>query len=181
MPRYYFHLCAPDERFPDPEGSEIADLAEAHSRAVRLADRVMMFGGFAKCQPDLRRWTVEITDERQEPVLIVIFPAHFKKHSDVERLNGAHALQQRVSTSSDEKQVPFTARCGFEPRTTPVESPQSNGMAEAFVRTMKRDYARVSSLADAETVIRQLPAHPSYRSPREFIASRSNRGNMSDL
>jgi putative transposase len=65
-------------------------------------------------------------------------------------------------------------------------------MAEAFVRTMKRDYARVFQLTDAAAVIRQLPAsfehydtvHPhralSYRSPREFIASRTNRKNMSD-
>lgn len=29
---------------------------------------------------------------------------------------------------------------GMEPRSTPVRSPQSNGMAEAFVKTFKRDY-----------------------------------------
>ena len=29
----------------------------------------------------------------------------------------------------------FARDIGFEPRTTPIESPQSNGMAEAFVRT----------------------------------------------
>src|SRR5262249_39619103 len=40
----------------------------------------------------------------------------------------------------------------------PLESPQSNGMAEAFVRTIKRDYVRVSPRPDAETVMRQLPA-----------------------
>ena len=71
---------------------------------------------------------------------------------------------------------------GLEPRTTPVRSPQSNGMAEAFVRTIKRDYARTSSLPDARSVIALLPVwfehyntvHPhkalGYRSPREFIA-----------
>ena len=71
---------------------------------------------------------------------------------------------------------------GLEPRTTPVRSPQSNGMAEAFVKTIKRDYVRVSPLPDARTVIDQLPGwfehynnvHPhrslGYRSPREFIA-----------
>jgi len=48
----------------------------------------------------------------------------------------------------------FARDLGLEPRTTPVESPQSNGMAEAFVRTMKRDYVRVSPLPDAETVLR---------------------------
>ena len=48
----------------------------------------------------------------------------------------------------------FARDIGLEPRTTPVESPQSNGMAEAFVRTIKRDYVSVSSLADAATVLR---------------------------
>ncbi len=38
----------------------------------------------------------------------------------------------------------FAREIGLEPRTTPIESPQSNGMAEAFVRTIKRDYVRVS-------------------------------------
>jgi transposase InsO family protein len=38
----------------------------------------------------------------------------------------------------------FARDIGLEPRTTPLESPQSNGMAEAFVRTIKRDYVRVS-------------------------------------
>jgi putative transposase len=75
----------------------------------------------------------------------------------------------------------FARDIGLEPRTTPIESPQSNGMAEAFVRTIKRDYVRVSPCPDAQTVIRQLSSwithcnevHPhkalGYRSPREFI------------
>lgn len=75
----------------------------------------------------------------------------------------------------------FAREIGLVPRTTPLVSPQSNGMAEAFVRTLKRDYVRVSPLPDAHTVLRQLPAwlrhynevHPhrslGYRSPREFI------------
>jgi putative transposase len=75
----------------------------------------------------------------------------------------------------------FARGIGLEPRTTPFESPESNGMAEAFVRTFKRDYVRISSLPDAQTVMRQLPGwfahyneiHPhkalGYRSPAEFI------------
>jgi putative transposase len=55
-------------------------------------------------------------------------------------------------------------------------------MAEAFVRTLKRDYVRVNPRPDAQSVINQLPGwfahynevHPHralrYRSPREFIA-----------
>jgi putative transposase len=56
-------------------------------------------------------------------------------------------------------------------------------MAEAFVRTIKRDYVRVSSRPNAESVKRQLPSwiahynevHPHKalgdRSPRESIAA----------
>jgi putative transposase len=77
----------------------------------------------------------------------------------------------------------FARDIGLEPRTTPIESPQSNGMAEAFVRTIKRDYVRISPCPDAQTVMHQLSAwinhynevHPhkalGYRSPREFIAA----------
>src|SRR5262245_52205043 len=70
----------------------------------------------------------------------------------------------------------FARDIGLEPRTTPIESPQSNGMAEVFVGTIKRDYVRVSPCSDAQTVMHQLSAcitHKAlvYRSPREFIAA----------
>ena len=69
---------------------------------------------------------------------------------------------------------------GLKPCTTPIQSPQSNGMAEAFVKTIKRDYARVSPRPDAASVLRQPDSwfehyntvHPhkalGYRAPREF-------------
>lgn len=47
---------------------------------------------------------------------------------------------------------------GMEPCSTPVRSAQSNGMAEAFVKTFKRDYVSVNPLLDAMTVIAQLPS-----------------------
>lgn len=77
----------------------------------------------------------------------------------------------------------FARDIGLEPLTTPVQSPQSNGMAEAFVRTFKRDYVSVNPIPDAKTVMLALPEwfdhynelHPhralGYRSPREFIAA----------
>jgi putative transposase len=85
----------------------------------------------------------------------------------------------------------FARELGLEPRTTPLESPRANGMAEAFVRTIKRDYARVSSCPDARSVMAALPgwfAHCNqlhshwalgYRSPREFIADRQTQEAMS--
>jgi integrase-like protein/transposase IS116/IS110/IS902 family protein len=80
----------------------------------------------------------------------------------------------------------FARDIGLEPRTTPIESSESNGIAEAFVRTIKRDYVRVSPRPNAETVMRKLPSwishynevHPhkalGYRSPREFRSSRKS-------
>lgn len=46
---------------------------------------------------------------------------------------------------------------GFLPCTTAVRSPQSNGMAEAFVKTFKRDYVYLNDLPDAATVLAKLP------------------------
>ena len=75
----------------------------------------------------------------------------------------------------------FARDIGLLSRTTPLQSPQSNGMAEAFVRTFKRDYVRVADCPDAVTVLRSLPicfdhyneVHPhralQYQSPRQFI------------
>lgn len=45
---------------------------------------------------------------------------------------------------------PFAQALDLTPCFTPVASPQSNGMSEAFVKTLKRDYIRISPLPDAE-------------------------------
>jgi putative transposase len=64
---------------------------------------------------------------------------------------------------------------------TPVRSPESNGISESFVKTLKRDYARLNILHDADAILAMLPnwiedyceIHPhsglKFRSPREFI------------
>lgn len=74
----------------------------------------------------------------------------------------------------------FANDIGLTPLTTPVCSPQSNGMAESFVKTMKRDYVAFMPKPDAMTAVQNLALafehynekHPhsalKYRSPREF-------------
>jgi transposase InsO family protein len=69
------------------------------------------------------------------------------------------------------------------PCFTPVESPESNGMAEAFVKTFMRDYVRVSPIPDAVTALALIDSwmedyntvHPhsrlGYLSPRAYILS----------
>jgi putative transposase len=68
---------------------------------------------------------------------------------------------------------------------TPIRSPESNGMSESFVKTLKRDYARINILPDANAILAMLPdwiedyceVHPhsglKFRSPREFIRRRA--------
>jgi len=51
----------------------------------------------------------------------------------------------------------FAQTMGFEVCTTPYYSPESNGMAESFVNTFKRDYVHVNPLRDARSVMEKLP------------------------
>ena len=79
----------------------------------------------------------------------------------------------------------FARQLGLKPCFTPVKSPQSNGISEAFVRTLKRDYVQVTPVPDAATALKLLPSwfedynthHPhsglKMRSPREFIAAQT--------
>nr|WP_100248109.1 MULTISPECIES: IS3 family transposase [Rhizobium] len=50
----------------------------------------------------------------------------------------------------------FAQALNLVPCFTPVASPQSNGMSEAFVKTLKRDYIRISPIPDAETALRKI-------------------------
>ena len=79
----------------------------------------------------------------------------------------------------------FASQLGLKPCFTPVKSPQSNGISEAFVKTLKRDYVQVMPLPDAATVLELIAGwfedyndnHPhsglKMRSPREFIAAQT--------
>lgn len=79
----------------------------------------------------------------------------------------------------------FARQLGLKPVTTPVTSPQSNGMAESFVKTLKRDYAKLADRPDSQTVMAQLQEwfddynsyHPhsalGYLPPKLFRANRA--------
>jgi Integrase core domain len=54
--------------------------------------------------------------------------------------------------------VLYAHELGLVPITTPAYSPESNGLAEGFVHTFKRDYVNVHELRDAESVLAQLAA-----------------------
>ncbi|UVJ45976.1 IS3 family transposase [Pseudomonas sp. LS1212] len=89
-------------------------------------------------------------------------------------------LSDNGSAYTAEQTRLFARQIGLQPVTTPVRSPQSNGMAESFVKTIKRDYVAHMPKPDRETALRNLAIafehyneeHPhsalKYRSPREF-------------
>lgn len=52
--------------------------------------------------------------------------------------------------------VEFAVRLGLVPCFTPPRSPQSNGMAEVFVKTLKRDYVRVSECTTSASVLSKI-------------------------
>lgn len=58
--------------------------------------------------------------------------------------------------TSDETRA-FGAEIGFVMCTTPPYSPESNGMAESFVKSFKRDYVYLADLWTAADVLRDLP------------------------
>ena len=82
------------------------------------------------------------------------------------------------------KSVKFANELGLQVCTTPSYSPQSNGMAEAFVKTFKRDYVSVNDLPSAIAVMNRLSEwfecynefapHKALnmRSPREYLRFR---------
>ena len=49
-------------------------------------------------------------------------------------------------------------RLPLVPITTPAASRQSNGMSEAFVNTLRRDYITGADLSTAAAVLEQIPA-----------------------
>lgn len=50
----------------------------------------------------------------------------------------------------------FAVALNLKPCFTPVKSPQSNDMSEAFVKTLKRDYITIANLPDDKAAFRQI-------------------------
>nr|WP_199560785.1 IS3 family transposase [Escherichia coli] len=82
----------------------------------------------------------------------------------------------------------FARILGLEPKNTAVRSPESNGIAESFVKTIKRDYISIMPKPDGLTAAKNLAEafehynewHPhsalGYRSPREYLRQRASNG-----
>ncbi|WP_338384605.1 IS3 family transposase [Escherichia coli] len=82
----------------------------------------------------------------------------------------------------------FARMLGLEPKNTAVRSPESNGIAESFVKTIKCDYISIMPKPDGLTAAKNLAEafehynewHPhsalGYRSPREYLRQQASNG-----
>ena len=118
-----------------------------------------------------------------EPVREMLIEAVEKRFGEVEGIPEGHELEFLADNGGAYRAADthvIARALGLKPIHTPVCSPQSNGIAESFVNTFRRDYVSRMDLSDALTVLAQLPAafehfnevHPhsslKMRSPREF-------------
>jgi putative transposase len=109
-----------------------------------------------------------------------------KRFADIRAPHPIEHLSDNGSAYTAKDTRDFATALNLMPCFTPVRSPESNGMAEAFVKTFKRDYVRVHPLPDASVALRQIAGwiadyneiHPhsalKMRSPREFIRAQAH-------
>lgn len=122
--------------------------------------------------------TVGISGELVRDMLLECVESRFGAPEVPHRLE---LLTDNGSCFASRETIDFADSLKVMSRFTPVRSPESNGVAEAFVKTFKRDYVHVSDCPDARTVMKKLCTwfedynehHPHkglrMKSPREFI------------
>jgi len=99
---------------------------------------------------------------KTEPILVVDIQALMlmsveyrfcapKAPRQIEWLSDRGSIYRATETKVMARQL------NLEPRYTMAYSPESNGMAEALVHTIKRDYVYVSDCVDPTTVMEMLP------------------------
>lgn len=65
-------------------------------------------------------------------------------------------LTDNGSCKTAQETLAFGRILGLEIRTIPANSPESKGIAEAFVKTLKNDYVWLGDLKDTKTVLEEL-------------------------
>ena len=133
------------------------------------------------CDREVIAWeasTGGFTGESVRNVIILALEYRFGEHRTPRPIQ---LLSDNGSAYIARETRAFAEMVGLNPCFTPVRNPESNGLAESFVKTFKRDYVFVNDRSDAETVLKQLTGwfedyneyHPhkglKMKSPREFI------------
>ncbi|WP_223282519.1 IS3 family transposase [Pseudomonas amygdali] len=132
------------------------------------------------CDREAISWVASPTGYSGDDIRDLMLESVEKRFGDQLPSTPVQWLSDNGSAYIAEQTRVFARQIGLQPVTTPVRSPQSNGMAESFVKTIKRDYVAHMPKPDRETALRNLTIafehyneqHPhsalKYRSPREF-------------
>ncbi len=133
------------------------------------------------CDREAITWTATTAGISGEMIRDMMLVAVERRFSGCMTTHRVEYLTDNGSCYTAHETIEFALSLGLMPAFTPIRSPESNGMAESFVKTFKRDYVRCNPRPDAMTVLGQLDSwfedyntsHPhralKMRSPREFI------------
>jgi|GEM_PF-3288016 len=181
--RFELAVSAAAERYPQLASRSISPHTIRHTTAMHLLQSgfdisvIAMWLGHETEPEDVHRSRIGNWDVQD-----LVIPAVENRFGRINMLSDPiEWLTDNGSCFIARDTASLLREIGMEPCTTPVRI----GMAEAFVKTFKRDYVAVNPTPDAETVMAQLPfwfehynnLHPhsalGYQSLREFINSQS--------
>jgi len=145
-------------------------------------DKVYVAFSMDTCDREVLRYIASTKGIDGEMIRDLMAESVLYRFGDVHKLPKAiQWLSDNGSCYTARETVRFGRELGFDICTTPPYSPESNGMAEAMVKTFKRDYVWVGDLSSADAVFKQLPnwfddynEHAPHKglkmmSPRQYI------------
>ncbi|WGB68434.1 IS3 family transposase (plasmid) [Escherichia coli] len=140
------------------------------------------------CDREALHWAVTTGGFNSETVQDVMLGAVERRFGNELPASPVEWLTDNGSCYRANETRQFARMLGLEPKSTAVRSPESNGIAESFVKTIKRDYISVMPKPDGLTAVKNLAEafehynewHPhsalGYRSPREYLRQRACNG-----
>ena len=157
--------------------------SDAFELSCRNGESVRVAFALDCCDREVIGWVASTRGISGEMIRDLMLECVEKRFGMSRTLRAVQWLSDNGSCYTAKETVEFASWLGLESRFTPVRSPESNGMAESFVQTFKRDYGYVHDRPDAKTLFAQLAdwfedyneVHPHkglrMQSPREFIRS----------
>ncbi|EIO1796832.1 IS3-like element IS2 family transposase [Escherichia coli] len=140
------------------------------------------------CDREALYWAVTTGDFNSETVQDVMLGAVERRFGNDLPSSPVEWLTDNGSCYRANETRQFARMLGLEPKNTAMRSPESNGIAESFVKTIKRDYISIMPKPDGLTAAKNLAEafehynewHPhsalGYRSPREYLRQRACNG-----
>ncbi|MBJ1805796.1 IS3 family transposase [Escherichia coli] len=140
------------------------------------------------CDREALHWAVTTGGFDSETVQDVMLGAVERRFGNELPASPVEWLTDNGSCYRTNETRQFARMLGLEPKNTAVRSPESNGIAESFVKTIKRDYISIMPKPDGLTAAKNLTEafehynewHPhsalGYRSPREYLRQRACNG-----